>query len=191
MNILKFKKGIIKVSRNILIILFFVATVNIVSCSKEKSEEPKINQLENSSGFQEETKAPDFNLESTNGENVKLSDFAGKIVILDFWATWCGPCRMGVPDLVAIQDEYKDNVVIIGISLDDQRTKKDIAPFMKQYGVNYPVVYGNSEVVMNYGNIRAIPTSFIVDQNGNIVDKHIGLVSKDKYLSKIKSLLKS
>ncbi|RPI72656.1 MAG: TlpA family protein disulfide reductase, partial [Ignavibacteriales bacterium] len=103
----------------------------------------------------------------------------------------CGPCRRGVPDLVSIQKNYSDKVAVIGISLDDDRTKADIHPFMEEYGINYPVVYGTSEVVMNYGNIHAIPTSFIIDQNGNIIDKYVGLVSKEIYENRIKGLLGS
>jgi cytochrome c biogenesis protein CcmG/thiol:disulfide interchange protein DsbE len=189
MKILKSKKGIIKVSKYFLVLIFIAASLNIFGCSKENSK-PEQNQASYNS-TQEESKAPDFTLIGTDGKKINLSDYKGKVIILDFWATWCGPCRLGVPDLVSIQNSYKDKVIVIGISLDDDRTKKDILPFMKEYGVNYPVVHGTSEVVMNYGNIRAIPTSFVIDQNGNIVDKFIGLVSKEIYLNRIKNLLGS
>ena len=79
--------------------------------------------------------------------------------------------------------------MIIGISLDNE-TKPDVVPFIKQYGINYPVVYGTMEVIKAYGNIQAIPTSFVVDQSGQIVDKHIGLVDKSAYINKIAELLK-
>jgi thiol-disulfide isomerase/thioredoxin len=134
-------------------------------------------------------KAPNFTLTSTNGQNISLSDYAGKIVILDFWATWCGPCRIGVPDLVEIQDEYKDQVVVIGISLDQDNTKPNIIPFIEEYKINYPVVYGTREVIIDYGYIQAIPTSFIIDGDGNIIDRYIGLVPKSHYVNKIKNLL--
>ncbi len=125
------------------------------------------------------------------GKKFNLADYKGKVVILDFWATWCGPCREGIPDLISIQENYKGKVVVIGISLDDERTKENIVPFMKEYGINYPIVFGDSEVLTNYGGINAIPTSFIIDQKGNIVDKNIGLVSKEIFLNKIKGLLGS
>lgn len=134
-------------------------------------------------------KAPDFTLKLTDGKDIKLSNFKGKIIIVDFWATWCGPCRRGIPDLVDIQKEYKNKVVVIGISLDNE-TKPDVVPFMKQYKINYPIAYGTMEVIKAYGNIEAIPTSFVIDQSGKIVDKHIGLVSKSVYIDKIKELLK-
>jgi cytochrome c biogenesis protein CcmG/thiol:disulfide interchange protein DsbE len=135
-------------------------------------------------------KAPDFALKSIDGKTVKLSDYKGKIVIIDFWATWCPPCRRGIPDLVAIQKEYKDNVVIIGISLDREKTIKDVPGFAKNYGINYPIVYGDDSVVISYGGIQSIPTSFVVDKKGNVVDMHVGLVSKDTFVNKIKELLK-
>jgi cytochrome c biogenesis protein CcmG/thiol:disulfide interchange protein DsbE len=143
--------------------------------------------LENSAG---ERKAPDFNLIDVEGKEIKLTSYKGKIVILDFWATWCGPCRMGVPDLVSLQKEYKNDLVVIGISTDKfSGTDKDIVPFMKHFSINYPVVHADESVIKEYGGINAIPTSFVIDKKGNIVDMHIGLVSKEKYIKKIKELL--
>ena len=135
-------------------------------------------------------KAPDFSLKSVDGKTVNLSDYKGKVVIIDFWATWCGPCRRGIPDLVSIQKEFKNDLVIIGISLDAEKTIKDIPGFVKSYSINYPIVYGDEKVVMDYGGIQSIPTAFVIDKKGNVVDRHIGLVSKDTYVNKIKELLK-
>ncbi len=135
-------------------------------------------------------KAPDFSLKSVDGKVVKFSDFKNKIVIVDFWATWCPPCRRGIPDLISIQNEFKNDVVIIGISLDGDKTIKDVPGFIKDYGINYPVVYGDEKTVIAYGGIEAIPTSFVIDKKGNIVDQHVGLVDKNVYVNKIKELLK-
>ena len=158
---------------------------SITAESIQKSETKTVDDIsEESIG-----KAPDFTLTSTDEKQIKLSDYKGKIVILDFWATWCAPCRKGIPDLVEIQKEYKDNVVIVGISLDKQSTKNFVIPFMKEFGINYPVVYGNGKVVADYGYIQAIPTSFIIDRKGNIVDGFVGLVTKDAYTNRIISLL--
>lgn len=168
-------------------------TLNLTGCQDKKSESEGNNQASKDSLLAENENradlAPDFKLPRTDGSELKLSDYKGKIVIIDFWATWCPPCRRGIPDLIDIQKKYSEQVVIIGISLDTE-TKPDVMPFIKQYGINYPIVYGNMEVVQSYGNIQAIPTSFIVDQNGQIVDKHVGLVDKAAYLSKIEELLK-
>lgn len=173
-------------------VLFVILSFNAFGCSNERSEEntPENNLDEqNSSVNKNEIKAPGFTLVSTKGEKISLSDYVGKVVILDFWATWCGPCRMGVPDLVSIQKEYKDEVVIIGISLDSQPTIENVIPFMEQYSVNYPVVYGTNQVVIDYGYIQAIPTTFIIDEEGNVVDKFVGLIPKATLVNKIKSLI--
>lgn len=134
-------------------------------------------------------KAPEFELESVDGSVLKLSDLKGKVVLLDFWATWCPPCRAAVPDLVELQAEYGENLVVVGISLDGDQTKKDVKPFMEQYEINYPVVWGTMNTAKDYGNIRAIPTSFIVDQEGNIVGKWVGMVEKIVYKETIDKLL--
>lgn len=190
MKFLRTKKGTIEVNKYFLLVIFIGVSLNILGCSKGDNNQPQKNET-NYNTIQEENKAPDFTLVSTDGKKINLSDYKGKIIILDFWATWCGPCRKGIPDLVSLQKSYKDKLVVIGISLDDERTKNDILPFMKEYGVNYPVVYGTYEVTMNYGSIQAIPTSFIIDQKGNIVDKYLGLVSKEIFENRIKSLLGS
>ena len=135
-------------------------------------------------------KAPDFSLKSFDGKTIKLSDYKGKVVIIDFWATWCPPCRKGIPDLISIQKEFKNDVVIIGISLDGEKTLKDVPGFVKSYEINYPIVYGDEKVIAAYGGIEGIPTAFIIDKKGNVVDKHVGLVDKNIYVNKIKELLK-
>lgn len=138
----------------------------------------------------DDNKAPDFTLKSVDGKMIKLSDYKGKVIIIDFWATWCPPCRKGIPDLISIQNDYKKDVIIIGISLDGEKTLKDVPGFVKNYGINYPIVYGDEKVVAAYGGIDGIPTAFVVDKNGNVVDKHVGLVPIDTYINKIKELLK-
>lgn len=131
--------------------------------------------------------APDFTLESVDGKMIKLSDYRGKIVILDFWATWCGPCRAGIPDLVSLKSVYSSKgVEIIGISVD--QNKSLVSPFMKEFNINYPVVFGNSEVAEDYGNISAIPTTVIIDSEGNIVEQFVGLREFSYYESVIASL---
>jgi peroxiredoxin len=175
----------------LLILLFSICSVANCGCynsaAKSKLTENKL-LVTARSNFGDNT-APDFTLYTLDGEEVRLSDYLGKVVIIDFWATWCAPCRKGIPDLVSIQNEFKDDLVVIGISLDPPATQDELAPFIKQYGINYPVVLGNIKVSDAYGNIQAIPTSFIIDQEGNIINKHIGLVPKSKLLEEINSLL--
>lgn len=132
-------------------------------------------------------KAPEFKLKDLNGKEVKLSDYKGKIVLIDFWATWCGPCRKGIPDLIELQNEYKNEIVVLGITLDNKtNTAKDVDPFVKNMKINYPVLWTDDETIKNYGNINSIPTSFVVDKKGVIVSKHVGLVAKSEYVKDIK-----
>jgi peroxiredoxin len=170
---------------------FMIFALTITGCNKKadenKTTEDLGNYAPNGKGAVEK-QAPDFTLTSTDGKNIKLSDYKGKIIIVDFWATWCPPCKRGIPDLIEIQNEYKNDVVVIGISVDSD-TKNNVEPFMQSIGINYPVVYANSEVVQAYGGIESIPTSFIIDQKGNIVDQHTGLVPKAEFTTVLKKLL--
>lgn len=173
------------------IILFLILAFSVSVFSYARDGKTLISSEPSSkiTFMKEGDKAPNFSLKSVDGKTIKLSDYKGKIVILDFWATWCPPCRRGVPDLISIQKEFKKDVVVIGISLDREKTIKDVPGFMKDYGINYPVVYGDDKVTIDYGGIRSIPTSFVIDKKGNVVDSHIGLVPKEVFTDKIKELL--
>jgi len=189
---IQINKGV-KVKKVLFVFMILFLTAGIWGCQKtgesNDTENKPIDTTSNVNTTTTNDLALDFTLKLTDGKDIKLSDHKGKIVIIDFWATWCPPCRRGIPDLVEIQKKYQKEVLIIGISLDNE-TKPDVIPFMKQYRINYPVAYGNMEVVTAFGNIQAIPTSFIIDQAGKIVDKHIGLVDKLVYINKITELLK-
>jgi thiol-disulfide isomerase/thioredoxin len=156
---------------------------------KDKPTTDNTNTTTNNTDNSSSELAPNFVLTDTQGEQVKLSDYRGKVVILDFWATWCPPCRRGIPDLIDLKKIYKDNLAIIGISLDTD-SKNDVVPFIKEYGINYKVVYGDNDVVQEYGNIQSIPTSFIIDKNGNIVTSFVGLQSMETYKSYLDNLIK-
>lgn len=176
-----------------LFLFFLFTTFTIIGCgNKNAGEAPKNenNTAANTNSIDTKTiKAPDFVLAGTNGSKIKLSDYRGKVVILDFWATWCPPCRKGIPDLIDLQKNYKNDLVVIGISVDTD-TKNDVIPFIKEYGINYHIAYADNEVVQNYGNIQAIPTSFIIDRDGNIVTSFVGLQRKEAYSDLINKLIK-
>lgn len=126
-------------------------------------------------------RAPDFELLDVNGKKVKLSDFKGKIIILDFWATWCPPCRAEIPGFIELYKKYKDKgVEIIGISLDEGGVR-DVLPFIKEFGVNYTILIGNYKVTQDYGGIRGIPTTFVIDRKGNIRAKYVGYRPKELF----------
>lgn len=133
--------------------------------------------------------APDFSLSTINGEILKLSDFKGKVIILDFWAMRCPPCRKEIPDFIKLYNKYKDKeLVIIGVSLD--RDLDRLKTFCHDMGINYPIVIGTRELTETYGGIMYIPTTFVIDKNGNIVNKHIGFTEKEVFEEEIKAFLK-
>jgi thiol-disulfide isomerase/thioredoxin len=178
----------------VLTVVFIVALqFAALGCkSKVARNENVNNNLLSSESFMGESslkKAPNFKLETIAGKTLPLSDYKNKIVIVDFWATWCPPCRRGIPDLIALQNEFKKNLVIIGISV-DRDTRGSVADFARKQGINYPICYFTDKVVDDFGGIEGIPTSFIIDKKGNIVDSHVGLVDKDTYVQTIKRLLK-
>lgn len=133
--------------------------------------------------------APGFTLKDINGRNVSLSDFKGKVIILDFWATWCPPCREEIPDFIALQNEYgKKGLQILGISVDREGLKA-VKPFYENMKMNYPVLLTDGKIEAAYGGIRGIPTTFIIDKNGKIVKKYVGFQPKSVFEKDIKGLL--
>lgn len=133
--------------------------------------------------------APRFELKNLEGKPVKLADFQGKVVLLNFWATWCVPCRQEIPGFVALQQQYGDKgLVIIGVSLDEQGVDV-VKKFAKQFEVTYPVVMGNEKLIADYGNIEAVPTTFVIDREGRIAGRHVGFADKAIFEEAIKPLL--
>lgn len=117
--------------------------------------------------------APDFVLPQLDGTPLRLSDYRGKVVLLDFWATWCDPCREETPHFVELQRQYGDRgLQIIGVSMDD--TSKPVREFYRQFHVNYPLVMGDAKTGEAYGGVLGLPIAFLLDREGRIVSKHIG-----------------
>jgi thiol-disulfide isomerase/thioredoxin len=132
---------------------------------------------------------PDWELKNLDGKTVKLSEFRGKVVILDFWAKWCVPCRVEIPHFVELQKQYgHKGLTVIGVSLDEQGPEV-VKKFVKQLGVNYPIVIGNEKVAEAYSGIDAIPTTFLIDRQGRIVTRHMGYTDKGTFEEEIQPLL--
>jgi peroxiredoxin len=135
--------------------------------------------------------APDFTLQSLDGNSVRLSDLRGKAVLLNFWATWCSPCKIEMPWFIELQKQYgAQGLQIVGVAMDDS-SKEDIAKFAKDMGVNYPVLLGKEEVGDAYGGVPALPETFFISRDGKIVDKIIGLKGKAEIEDSIKRALKT
>lgn len=140
-------------------------------------------------GITKATPAPDFTLESLDGKNMRLSDLRGKAVLLNFWATWCAPCKIEMPWFVELQNQYgSQGLQIVGVAMDDS-SKEDIAKFAKDMGVNYPVLLGKEAVGEAYGGVPALPETFFIGRDGKIVDKIIGLKGKADIEDAIKEAL--
>jgi cytochrome c biogenesis protein CcmG/thiol:disulfide interchange protein DsbE len=134
-------------------------------------------------------KAPDVSFKTADGKVYDLSKLKGKVVIVNFWATWCGPCRKEIPDFIEFYKGYKEKgLEILGVSLDREGWEK-VTPFLKQTPINYPIVLGNGEIAGKFSKFNAIPTTFIIDKSGNIVDEHTGVMTKSQLEAKVKPLL--
>ena len=134
-------------------------------------------------------KAPAFSLSNAEGKTVSLADLKGKVIVLNFWATWCPPCRAEIPDFIKVYKQYRaKGVEIIGVSL-DHKGWDVVRPFIKSNNINYPVLLGDQKIAQAYGNINSIPTTFIIDKSGKIVDQQVGAMSEKDLVSKFKKLL--
>ena len=135
-------------------------------------------------------KAPAWKLKDLQGREVTSADFKGKVVVVDFWATWCPPCRAEIPGYIALQKKYADKgLVIVGVSVDENGAAA-VAPFAKAKGINYQMLLFNDDVVAAFGGIEGIPTTFLIDREGNIRDKKVGMAEEADYEKRIVELLK-
>ena len=132
----------------------------------------------------------DFTVKDMNGQSVALSSFKGKVIVLDFWATWCPPCKAEIPGFVELQKEYGEKgLQIVGVSVDD--TVDKLSPFAAEFKMNYPVLVGldRDDLQDAYGPMWGIPTTFLINRDGKICRKHSGLVGKERYEQDIKALM--
>jgi len=128
----------------------------------------------------------DFTLDDLSGKEISLSDFKGKIVVLNFWATWCPPCIAEIPDFVEIFNEYRDkDVQFIGVSDEDISMLKSFAAY---YDINYPILTDDKNIMAVWG-IRAIPTTFVFDRNGKIVFENVGMMTREQIRNVIEDVL--
>ena len=170
-----------------ILVSFLIVFLTLTGCSGgAESTSVQKNTPKDKKGW---GNAPDFTLSKLGGGEFTLSALKGKVIILDFWATRCPPCRREIPDFIHLYKKYKDKgLEIVGVVLDKDK-EASVGPFAKKMGINYTTVFGNREVTNKYKGIRYIPTTFIIDRNGNIAKKHVGFVKKEVFEAEIKELL--
>lgn len=133
--------------------------------------------------------APDFMLKDIHGNTFRFSDLKGKVVLLDFWATWCGPCKIEIPWFVEFQNRWgSQGFAVVGIAMDDEGADV-VKPFAEKFKMNYPVLLGNEDIATQFGGIFGLPTTFLIDRDGRIRGKHLGLVSRTVFEEQIQQLL--
>ena len=165
----------------LLLITAFAALVGCVGTTKAVSPVKPESQRK---------QAPEFNLKDSHGQQVKLSDFKGKVVVLNFWATWCGPCKIEIPWFIDFESRLKDQgFAVIGIAMDDDGWDA-VRPYITAKKVTYRVMMGDDSIANLYGGVESLPTTFIIDREGRIARTHVGLVSKSEYENDIQTLLK-
>ena len=134
-------------------------------------------------------KAPNFELKDGDGRVVHLSDYAGKVVLLDFWATWCGPCKSAIPWFNELSKKYKaDGLEVVGISMDEEGWQV-VKPFMEKMEIAYPILMGNKRTAYLYGDVDALPVAFFVDRNQRVAAIHLGAANRKEFEKTLKLLL--
>jgi cytochrome c biogenesis protein CcmG/thiol:disulfide interchange protein DsbE len=163
-----------------------VAFAAVVALQLRRNNLPRAK----SAGTQQHRLAPDFTLPQLDGQDLRLSSYRGKIVLLDFWATWCDPCREETPHLVELQQKYGDRgLQIIGVSMDD--SPEPVRPFYQQFHMNYPVVMGTAKTGELYGGVLGLPIAFLIGRDGIIYAKHVGATDAAAFEKDIESLLQA
>lgn len=164
--------------------MLFSLTLVFVGCSSNADE--KVDKAAASSEYNTEF---DFTTQKLDGSEIKLSDYKGKVVIVDLWDTWCPPCRMEIPHFIDLQTAYGDKgFVMVGLAF-GREGQQAVEQFVKDNGVNYINGYVNQDVIAKLGQPRGIPTTYVIDQNGNIYKKYTGYTEKSVFEKDINSLL--
>jgi len=135
------------------------------------------------------TLAPPFAIKDLEGHTISTADWHGKVVLLNFWATWCGPCQEEIPDLIRLQTKYQGRLQIIGFS-EDTGSVETVKSFAKRNGMNYPIAMASPELEAKFGGVMGLPTSFVLDAEGRVVQKHVGLRNPALYETEIRALLR-
>ena len=166
------------------LLLAFLVVICLSSCT---TKQVNAGSVERSKHL---VQAADFTLKDADGASVKLSDYRGKVVLLNFWATWCGPCGVEVPWFTEFEQRYKSQgFAVLGVSMDEDGWSA-VKPYVADHKINYRVLLGNDTIAQLYGGLDSLPTSFVIDKAGRVAfPPHIGLISKNEYVNEIQCLL--
>jgi thiol-disulfide isomerase/thioredoxin len=185
-------------SRRLLIILLFVAAVALFGVAIERYRAAPVHATQNGAGganapavirfAKEPQPVPAFVAKDIDGNPVSTADWPGKVTLVTFWATWCPPCRAEIPQLISLQNQYPGQLRVVGISVDESPAE-EVKDFAKQAGINYPIVIATREIAAKFGGVPALPTSFVINREGRVVQKHVGLIPHAVYDREIRSLL--
>lgn len=161
-------------------VMLAAAALWLSSCSQQKPVHASNNRKP----------APDFVLKDANGTPVKLSDYKGKVVLLNFWATWCGPCALEIPWFMEFEQQYKSQgFAVLGVSMDEDGWSA-VKPYIAEHKVNYRIMLGNDSISQLYGGLDALPTTYVIDREGKVAfPPHVGLINKSEYVQEVQSLL--
>jgi len=165
-----------------LLLIVFLGTIGYIALFSQDTVITLSQKEKVKKALQDINKAPDFTLQALNDSSYTLSNMDGKVVLINFWATWCGPCRMEIPEFNELHKSYHEKgLEILGISISDN--KKQLKNFAKSFAVDYPLLYGSSRdmnnIMKDYGGVYAVPSSFLIGKEGSIIWKYPGAILKD------------
>jgi peroxiredoxin len=170
-------------ARRSTLVLAAAAALLLAACTS-----PSVSGRASLKPGRERNRAPNFSLKDANGKTVQLADYRGKVVLLNFWATWCEPCKIEIPWFVEFERRHKgQGFAVVGVSMDEDGWQA-VKPFISDLGINYRILLGDDSVSQLYGGVEALPTSFLIDRDGKIAATHVGLVSKSKYENELQQL---
>lgn len=164
----------------------FALSLALVGCSSSKAVKAAALRPD-----RDRRAAPEFALKDADGKTVRLSHYRGKVVLLDFWATYCGPCKIEIPWFKEFERQYKDKgFAVIGVAMDEDGWDS-VKPYAQYMGINYRIVIGDDSVSDLYGGVEALPTTFLIDREGKIASVHVGLTGKRDFEDGIQELLQA
>ena len=164
----------------------FAACALLALTACYKGDETRSNGLK---PIEKRNAAPNFTLKDSTGNPLKLADLKGKVVLLNFWATWCGPCRTEIPMLIELEQKFRDRgFAVVGVAMDDDGWSA-VKPYMERSKINYRMVLGDAMLTEHYGGVDSIPQTFVIDREGRISAVHMGVIRKKEYIDEIEQLL--